>query len=97
MVDMIEIFIPTTEPRIRKFAINPRLHQLNGKVLGFLWNEKPNGDVLLHRLQMHLSRKYKLAGTVWEQIGGLHVDVDTAPEIKKIADAADTVIIAVCD
>jgi hypothetical protein len=66
-------------------------------VLGFLWNEKPNGDVLLRRLRQQLTQKYKLGGTTWEQIGGLHVDVDKAPEIKKIAAAADTVIIAVCD
>ena len=97
MADMIEIFIPTAEPRIKKFVINPRLHNLNGKVLGFLWNEKPNGDVLLRRLRQHLSQKYKLAGTAWEQIGGLHVDVDKAPEIKRIADIADTIVIAVCD
>jgi hypothetical protein len=97
MADMIEIFVPSAEPKIKKLAVNPRLHNLNGKILGFLWNEKPNGDVLLHRLQMHLSQKYKLAGTVWEQIGGLHVDVDKAPEIKKIAAVADTIVIAVCD
>lgn len=97
MADMIEIFIPTAEPRIKKFVINSRLPDLDGKVLGFLWNEKPNGDVLLRQLRQHLSQKYKLAGTVWEQIGGLHVDVDKAPEIKKIAAIADTVIIAVCD
>jgi hypothetical protein len=97
MADMIEIFIPTAEPKIKKFAVNSRLANLDGEVLGFLWNEKPNGDVLLRRLRQQLTQKYKLGGTTWEQIGGLHVDVDKAPEIKKIAAAADTVVIAVCD
>jgi hypothetical protein len=32
----IEVFVPTAEAKIRKLSVNPRLHELKGKALGFL-------------------------------------------------------------
>jgi len=97
MTNTIEVFVPTAEAKIKKLAVNPRVQELNGKVVGFLWNEKPNGDILLQRLREHFTQKYKLAGTEWGQIGGLHVDVEKEPVLKELAHKADTVVIAVCD
>jgi hypothetical protein len=97
MGNTIEVFNPTAEAKIKKAAVNARVHDLNGKVLGFLWNEKPNGDVLLHRLQEHLAQKYQLSRVEWGQIGGLHVEVEKEPVLKELARKADTVVIAVCD
>ena len=51
MTNTIEVLVLTAEANIKKLATNPRVHDLNGKVLGFLWNEKPNGDILLKRLR----------------------------------------------
>ena len=93
----IEILIPTAEPRSEKVAVNPQMHDLNGKVVGFLWDEKPNGDVLLKRIREQLSQRYKLAGTIWRQVGGLHIGAEDAAEIQQLADAADTVVVAVGD
>ena len=97
MVKTIEVLVPTAKPKIKEIQVNSQAHDLNGKVVGFLWDEKTNGDVLLNRIREHLLQKYKLAGTVWKQIGGLHVKVEDAPGIEQLATAADTVIIAIGD
>ena len=97
MANTIEVFVPTAEAKIKKLAVNPRVHDLNGKVLGFLWNEKPNGDILLKRLREQITQKYKLVRTEWAQIDGLHVDVKNERALNELAEKADTVVIAVCD
>jgi hypothetical protein len=97
MANTIEVFVPTAEPKVKKLAVNPRVHDLNGKVLGFLWNEKPNGDILLQRLREKITLRYKHVHTEWGQIGGLHVIVENEPVLKELAEKADTVVIAVCD
>ena len=97
MANTIEVLVPTAEAKIKKVAVNSRMQDLNGKVVGFLWNEKPNGDILLQRLKEHITKKYHTVRTEWRQIGGLHVEVEKEPALKELADKADTVVIAVCD
>lgn len=97
MAKTVEVLIPTAEPKIKKILVTPRVHDLNGKVVGFLWNEKPNGDFLLQHLREQLSQKYKLAGTDWGQVDRLHTMAEDAIEVKQLAATADTVIIAVAD
>jgi len=97
MSNIIELLNPTAEPKIKKVSVNLRVHDLNGKVIGFLWNEKPNGNFLLQRIKEHLTQKYKLGGTEWAQVEGLHAGLEEAPEINKLAARADTVVIAIGD
>ena len=42
----------------------PRLPDLNGKVVGFLDNGKPNGDLLQERFEELLKRSYNIAGVI---------------------------------
>jgi hypothetical protein len=97
MAKTIDVLIPTAEPKIKKILVNPRVYDLNGMVVGFLWNEKPNGDFLLHRLREHLLQRYKLVRTDWGQVDGVHVMAEDASEVKQLAASADTVVIAVGD
>jgi hypothetical protein len=97
MTKTVNILIPIAKPKIKDIPVNPRVHDLNGKVLGFLWNEKPNGDILLKRVREQITQKYKLIRTEWGQIDGLHVLVEQEPVINELAENADTVVIAVCD
>ena len=78
MANTIEVLVPTAEPKIKKLSVNSRVHDLNGTVVGFLWNAKPNGDVLLQRIRDHLSQKYTLAGSKWAKVEGLHVLAEDA-------------------
>jgi hypothetical protein len=93
----IEVLVPTAEPKVKKILVNPHVQDLNGKVIGFLWNEKPNGNFLLERLRELLQQKYKLAGTEWAQVAGFHVGLKETSEGKNLASSADIVIIAICD
>jgi len=96
MASSITILVPTAEPNIKSTPVNARLGDLNHKVVGFLWNEKPNGDVLLTHIRELLSQKYREVRTTWEQVEGLHIQAEVALEVKRIA-AADTIIIATGD
>ena len=93
----IEILVPTAESKIKKIKENKRVHDLNGKVVGFLWDEKPNGDFLLEHLKEHISQRCKLAGTECAQANGVHIAAEDAPGVKQIAASADMVIVAVGD
>ena len=97
MTKTIELLVPISEHRINKAEISPHVHDLNGKVVGFLWDEKPNGNVLLQRIREKVSQSYKLGGTVWKQVGGVHIAAEEAGEITQLADTTDTVIVAVGD
>jgi hypothetical protein len=97
MANTIEVFVPTAEAKTKQIKVNPRVHDLNDKVLGFLWNEKPNGDILLKRLREQITQKCKTVRTEWGQIDGLHVGVENEQVLTELAEKADTVVIAVCD
>ena len=97
MANSIEILIPIAEPKIKNISINPRIHDLNRKVVGFLWNEKPNGNFLLQRIRENLIQKFKQVLTECVQVEGLHAGLEEVPEVKKLASTADTVLIAIAD
>jgi len=97
MAKTIEVLVPTAEPNVKKIPVTPRVRDLNGKVIGFLWDEKPNGDFILKYLRELISQRYKLAGTEWAQANGVHIPAENAPEVAQITTSADMVIIAVGD
>jgi len=61
MSSKVVLLVP--EGRVKAVLISPppRLGELKGKVIGFLQNGKPNGDILLSRLGGLLREKYGLA------------------------------------
>ena len=91
----VGILIPVAKPKIKEISLSPRVNDLNNKILGFLWNGKPNGDILLHRIEEQLSKRYGLADTRYGEGGGFGEAADDN-EVKKMA-AVDTVVIAVSD
>jgi len=96
MTNTVTILLPIAESDVKATSVNPRIRDLNGKVVGFLWNEKPNGDVLLTRIRELISEKYNQVKTIWEQVEGLHTAAEIASEVKRIV-AADTIIIGTGD
>lgn len=94
----IEVLVPTGKPRVASIAVPRRVHDVNGKVLGFLWNRKPNGDILLHRIEEQLSSRYHFAGIDWQQKSGPTVSPDAAAAIiEELASNSDVVINAIAD
>ena len=56
----IVVLDPTAKPRELRHAMAPRLPDLRGRAIGFLWNSKPNGDILFARLEELLRQKYEI-------------------------------------
>ena len=58
---------PTAAPREMVQAMAPVLDGLGGQSVGFLWNSKPNGDLLFERLEKLLREKYEIANVVYKR------------------------------
>jgi hypothetical protein len=87
---VITVLDPTGRGTPRAFRQAPRLDDLNGKVLGILWNGKPNGDILLRRIQESLARSFKLSGVIRRKKAA--VDVPAKEILRELALEADFII-----
>ncbi len=96
MPKTIIVLDPTARPKVDDTPIVPKICDLNGKVIGFFWNSKPNGDILLLRIQEQLSQRLLPAGTNWhqKQVASIPAE-DTA--IHQLIDTSDLVINAIGD
>ena len=96
MAKTIAVLDPTAKSKVKEIPMAPRVHDLNGKMVGFLWNSKPNGDFLLLRIKEQLSQRFRLAGTNWhEKAAAERSASDTT--IEELARTSDVVIHAVAD
>ena len=93
--ETVAVLYPTARAKARDVPIAPRLDDLNGKVLGLLWNTKPNGDILLRRIQERLAERFKLSNTVWRQKPGAAMSAGNI--IKEFSETVDAVINALGD
>ena len=87
---VITVLDPTGRAVPREFRRAPRPVDLNGKVLGLLWNGKPNGDVLLRRIQESLAGRFNLSGVIWRKKPA--VDVPAKEILRELAQGADFII-----
>ncbi|MFC2005399.1 hypothetical protein ACFLVG_00335 [Chloroflexota bacterium] len=92
----IDVLVPTAKSRTEEISIPPRIHDLNDKVVGFLWNSKANADILLLRIKEQLSQRFRLAGTDWQQKPGVGGPAPAAI-IEELIRTSDLVINASCD
>ena len=60
----ILVLNPTAPPRELRHSLAARPADLRGQSIGFLWNTKPNGDLLFARLEELLRRKYEISGVL---------------------------------
>ena len=60
----IFVLDPTAPPRQLRHTMALRPSDLRGKSIGFLWNSKPNGDILFERLEELLRQKYEISNSV---------------------------------
>ncbi len=63
----IVVLDPTAPPRELRHDMAVRPTDVRGKTLGFLWNSKPNGDILFGRLEELLREKYEISGTIYRR------------------------------
>ena len=63
----ITVLNPTAPPRQLRTEMAVRPTDLRGKAVGFLWNSKPNGDVLFQRLEQLLREKYEIPTALYRR------------------------------
>jgi hypothetical protein len=81
---------PTARAQARDIPIASRADNLNNKVLGIIWNTKPNGDILLRRIQERLSERFHLSDTIWRQKSG--AAMSGGDIIREFGETVDAVI-----
>ena len=60
----ILVLDPTAKANVPEREMAPRVDTLEGKVVGFLHNFKPNADLLLERIEEILSERFTLKEVV---------------------------------
>lgn len=63
----ITVLNPTAPPRELRTEMADRPDDLRGRAVGFLWNSKPNGDVLFQRLEQLLREKYEISESFYRR------------------------------
>ncbi|MBI2910332.1 MAG: hypothetical protein HYX92_22030 [Chloroflexi bacterium] len=89
--ELVTVHNPTGhKPVAPDLPAAPRLASLRGKFMGILYNEKPGGDILLSRLEQHLSEAFGLGGSLWvvKHPGGRV----TEEMLRKLLDKCDFVL-----
>lgn len=90
------VFDPTVAPREMVQAMAPCLEGLGGQSVGFLWNSKPNGDLLFERLEKLLREKYEIANVVHQRKPTASIPA-TDKVIDELAGSVQAVIVGLAD
>jgi hypothetical protein len=57
MVNTITVMNPVSPPRRLTNVLAVRDEHISGKRIGFLWNNKPNGDVIFKKIEKNLAKQ----------------------------------------
>ncbi len=93
-----KIFVldPTAPPRKLERELALRPEDLRGKTVGFLWNSKPNGDVLFGRLEDLLREKYEISGVQYRRKPTSSAPA-TEAVIDEMAASVDIAVVGLAD
>lgn len=92
----ITVLNPTAPPRELRTAMALRPEDLRGKAVGFLWNSKPNGDVLFRRLEQLLREKYEIPAALYSRKPTASIPVETVV-IEEMAATVQVAIVGLGD
>ncbi len=87
---------PTAAPREMVQAMAPVLSGLGGQSVGFLWNSKPNGDLLFERLEKLLREKYEISDVVYKRKPTASIPANDEI-IDELAGSVQAVIVGLAD
>ena len=87
---------PTAAPREMVQAMAPVLDGLGGQSIGFLWNSKPNGDLLFERLEKLLREKYEIADVIHKRKPTASLPA-TDEVLDELAESVQAVIVGLAD
>ena len=98
MKEYITVLDPTAATTVKQEAMATCLNDLNGKVIGFVDNRKPNFDIFLDHVVAALRKKFQFADTVHIKKGGTGATVPLTPEeMKQLAPKCDAIVYGICD
>ena len=92
----IAVLNPTAPPRQLRTEMAERSHNLRGKAVGFLWNSKPNGDVLFRRLEQLLREKYEIPAALYRRKPTASIPAETVV-IEEMASTVQVAIVGLGD
>ena len=92
----IVVLDPTAKPRELHHAMAPRLPDLRGRAVGFLWNSKPNGDILFARLEELLRQKFEITNSVHRSKPTASIPAKEQ-DIDDLAASCDAVVVGLGD
>jgi len=87
---------PTAAPREMSQPMAPELDGLGGRSVGFLWNSKPNGDLLFERLEKLLREKYEIPDVVYQRKPTASLPATDAM-LDELAGSVQAVIVGLAD
>ena len=87
---------PTAPARKIVQAMAPGLDGLGGQSVGFLWNNKPNGDLLFERLEKLLREKYEISDAVYRRKPTASIPAEESV-LDELAGSVQAVIVGLAD
>ena len=94
----IEVLDPTAKAVAAQMEITTHIGDLNGKIIGFLDNRKPNFDVFLTRLEELLCQKFNFSDIIRVKKGDTDNNAPLATnEMDKLVARCDLVLNGICD
>ena len=95
-MESIIVLNPTAVYRTHELKMAPRPGSLEGKVLGILWNNKSNGDILLKRFSELINERFHLAHVIMRK-KPLSSSAATEDILNELSSKCDLVITATGD
>ena len=92
----ITVLNPTAPPRELRTAMAVRPADLRGKAVGFLWNSKPNGDVLFRRLEQLMREKYEIPAALYRRKPTASIPAEPGV-IEELAAAVEVAVVGLGD
>ncbi len=93
---MLEVLDPSAEPVAAKSGLSPRLGSLAGKTVGVIWNGRPSGNRILHRVMDTLTEKHGLKEVVFREKPFLG-NIAPAELLEELSRRCDAVVTGVGD
>ena len=87
---------PTAPPRELRHSMALRLPDLRGRSVGFLWNSKPNGDILFARLEELLRQKFEITNAMYRRKPTASIPAETLV-LEELAASTDAVVVGLGD
>ena len=93
----IKVLIPVAEVKFEEINMAPWPRDINGKVIGFFWNHKANGDKLLKYIEKALQKKIRLLESLTKDKAQSPPSAAPLELLEELSEKCDLVVLAIGD